>query len=644
MLDLSRVWPEWKAVEKLGEGSFGKVYRCEREEYGIKSVCAIKVISIPQSQAEIESMSFEGITADGARTYYSDVVNDFANEIKLMEMLKGAPNVVSVENYKIVERENEIGWDIYIRMEYLQSFVSYSKNKRFSEADVKKFALDIANALDVCSKSGVIHRDVKPDNIFVDKFGSFKLGDFGVARRLEGSMSMMSKKGTYSYMAPEVFKGEKYDNRADIYSLGMVMYKLLNRNRDPFIDLNAPVIGFKERNEAIERRRSGEKLPAPVDASPAMADVILKACEYRPEDRYSTVEEFKAALDAVPVIFEEPTVAARDFELPVPAPIEADYNDETVVVAPVLEEETELMGEEPTVMAGEEPTVMADDEATVMADPDATALADEAYDEEPTVTEEKEEVRKDNTNVIIALVALAVLTLCSVFAIFAKPDAGSQGNAPATETQKKEEFYYNGEKIAVGDYVTFGSYEQDNDTSNGKEDIEWLVLDKEGDRMLVISKYALDCQPYNQEWEDVTWETCTLRSWLNEEFIYEAFTSTKLSQIPTVTVTADANPNYDTDPGNDTQDKVFLLSIDEANEYFDSYEARECTPTEYATAQGVYVSDSTGYEGNCWWWLRSPGVYQYAAAYVYYDGDVGDYGSTVSSSINAVRPALWINL
>ena len=198
--------------------------------------------------------------------------------------------------------------------------------------------------------------------------------------------------------------------------------------------------------------------------------------------------------------------------------------------------------------------------------------------------------------------------------------------------------------VQIGDYITFGKYEQDNDTSNGKEDIEWLVLDKDGDRMLVISKYALDCQPYNQEWVDVTWETCTLRSWLNDEFINEAFTSTELSQIPTVTVTADANPNYDTDPGNDTQDKVFLLSIDEANEYFDSYEARECTPTEYATAQGVYVSDSTGYEGNCWWWLRSPGVYQYAAAYVYYDGDVGDYGSTVSSSINAVRPALWINL
>lgn len=196
----------------------------------------------------------------------------------------------------------------------------------------------------------------------------------------------------------------------------------------------------------------------------------------------------------------------------------------------------------------------------------------------------------------------------------------------------------------VGDYITFGSYEQDNDLSNGKESIEWLVLDKQDGKVLVISKYALDAKPYNDEYVDVTWETCTLRSWLNDEFFSEAFTSSEKSQIPTVTVTADSNPNYDTNPGNNTQDKVFLLSIDEANEYFDSDGERECKPTEYAIAQGAFMSESTGYEGNCYWWLSTPGRSSSYACSVYYNGYVYNNGSRVDNLIVAVCPAMWIEL
>lgn len=485
MLDLSRVWPEWKAVEKIGEGSFGKVYKCEREEFGIKSVCAIKIISIPQSQAELESMSFEGVSKEGARTYYGDVVKDFANEIKLMEMLKGAPNVVNVENFRIIERENEIGWDIYIRMEYLQSFVSYSKNRKFTEAEVKKFALDISNALDVCSKNGVIHRDVKPDNIFVDKFGSFKLGDFGVARKLEGTMSVMSKKGTYSYMAPEVFRGEKYDCRADIYSLGMVMYKLLNRNRDPFVDVNSAAIGFKERNEAIERRRRGEKLPAPVDASLSMAAVILKACEFKAEDRYATVADFKAAIlgtneaPAVTVapVEEEATVAARDyfdktvaareFELPTPAPAQADFNDETVVIDnPITSDDTMIIGGyEPTAIDNKSAAIY-DKDATVIADedPNETVIADAPYDVPTDVAEDGDISAKDGKGknkkktVIIVIAVLCVLGMLAALGwLLDKNAKKANDSASVSESVVAEDDHYHyttaKELIESGDYA-----------------------------------------------------------------------------------------------------------------------------------------------------------------------------------------------
>ena len=190
----------------------------------------------------------------------------------------------------------------------------------------------------------------------------------------------------------------------------------------------------------------------------------------------------------------------------------------------------------------------------------------------------------------------------------------------------------------VGDYVFFGAHEQDNNTSNGKEDIEWLVLEVKDGKALVISKYALDCQQYNTSYTGVTWETCTLRKWLNNDFINSAFTADEKAMIPTVTVSADKNPDYSTDPGNATQDQVFLLSITEANKYFSSDSARQCKPTEYAVANGAYVNISKG------WWLRSPGNHQNLAAYVNYDGVVREGGDYVNIGNRAFRPALWIDL
>ena len=191
----------------------------------------------------------------------------------------------------------------------------------------------------------------------------------------------------------------------------------------------------------------------------------------------------------------------------------------------------------------------------------------------------------------------------------------------------------------VGDYFTFGSYEQDIDTTNGKEDIEWLVLDKQDDKILIISKYALDTVPYNKDVRSVTWETCTLRKWLNNDFYNSAFNEEEKTKIKSSTVTADANPEYDTDPGNNTGDKVFLLSINEVRKYFSTWEARKCVPTDYAIAQGACVSDS-----HCWWWLRSPGYDSDYAARVYNDGDVYYYGYGVDDDYDCVRPALWIEI
>lgn len=217
---------------------------------------------------------------------------------------------------------------------------------------------------------------------------------------------------------------------------------------------------------------------------------------------------------------------------------------------------------------------------------------------------------------------------------------GYKDSAEKAESIKLVQLKKKFENAEVGDYIEFGIYEQDGDISNSEEDIEWLVLDKKAGKILVISKYALDCKQYNISDIDVTWETCTLRKWLNNDFINAAFSAGEQAMIPTVTVSADKNPAYSTNPGNATQDQVFLLSITEANKYFNSDSARQCKPTDYAVANGAWESDS----GNCWWWLRSPGYYQDSAARVSWVGTIDVDGYDVDNSISAVRPALWIDL
>ncbi len=206
-------------------------------------------------------------------------------------------------------------------------------------------------------------------------------------------------------------------------------------------------------------------------------------------------------------------------------------------------------------------------------------------------------------------------------------------------TETKEEKVENTQKNAtdIGDIITFGNYEQDNNTSNGKEPIEWQVLAKENNKLFLISKEALDCQEYYySSYTDITWETCSLRFWLNDTFLNTAFSEKERSLIQTTTVSADKNPEYETNPGNETTDKVFLLSITEV----EKYDIGKCIPTDYAVGNGAYGS-SYRY---CWWWLRSPGDNQDRAALINHDGEVCFYGFAVDYNHACVRPAMWINL
>ena len=214
-----------------------------------------------------------------------------------MEYFRGNSYIVSVEDFKVMEYLDAIGWEISIRMEYLTSFMDYCAEKQLTEKEVIKLGMDLSKALEYCRKLKIIHRDIKPENIFVSRFGDFKLGDFGIARELERTMSGFSKKGTYSYMAPEMYKGEKYDSRVDIYSLGIVLYRLMNHNRLPFMSLEKQFITYRDKENALNKRVAGEQMGIPADAGEQFARIILKACAYDPAQRYQTPEELYGALD-----------------------------------------------------------------------------------------------------------------------------------------------------------------------------------------------------------------------------------------------------------------------------------------------------------------------------------------------------------
>ncbi len=193
----------------------------------------------------------------------------------------------------------------------------------------------------------------------------------------------------------------------------------------------------------------------------------------------------------------------------------------------------------------------------------------------------------------------------------------------------------------IGDTIFFGKYEQDNKTSNGAEEIEWKVLDKDQDgKMLVVSKYALDCRHYHSSATQVTWETSDIRKWLNNDFISTAFTKSEKDKINTTTLENRDNADYNTDGGNSTKDKVFLLSIDETLTYFPLSVDRVCLATKYAESHGSQLEKLTR---SCRWWLRSPGSSSYTASAVKVDGFVLQMGAPVSGEKRSIRPAMWID-
>ena len=290
-------WPGWKIVKDLGGGTYGRVYEIERTISGIQEKAALKIVSRPKNKDEIESYYNEGYSkADLIASYESEIQN-YVQEYKLMKELQGESNIVSCDDFTLVPHEDGIGGDIFIRMELLTSLQQILRERSLSEQEIIKLGKDISHALVLCESKNIIHRDIKPANIMVSQFGNYKLGDFGVSKIMDHE-TYATAMGTPDYQAPEVVHMEKYGQTADIYSLGITLYWLLNNRRMPFIDANQQIT-LVVKNEAMDRRYRGEKLPAPKNGSAKLKKIVLKACEYQPENRYLSAQEMYDALDAL---------------------------------------------------------------------------------------------------------------------------------------------------------------------------------------------------------------------------------------------------------------------------------------------------------------------------------------------------------
>ena len=302
--ELRDVWPEWHVAGRLGSGAFGDVFQIYRDNFGIRVDSALKVIQMSSTDSTV----ILPMNKDDQERAKDDIPDPLRSEIQIMEALRGAPNIVTIEDFYF--RREGLTCSLFVRMELLTSLQEIlqgppGQHSLSSIPEIIKLGRDICKALIYCENKEIIHRDIKPENLFVDEFGEYKVGDFGASKRMDTVhvARTMTGIGTLSYMAPEVFRGQSYNNTVDIYALGLVLYCLLNNGRMPFLPADGSYT-MRDIDSANYKRLHGTPLPAltgkTVGGEPVsdwLDTAVRKACAVDPADRYQTAKEFYNALN-----------------------------------------------------------------------------------------------------------------------------------------------------------------------------------------------------------------------------------------------------------------------------------------------------------------------------------------------------------
>ena len=295
-IELPDRWRDWTIIEEIGHGAYGTVYRAERIFGEQIYTSAIKVIEI-DPQDDINWSLLSRVSEERKQAHYKHRKEKYEREIKVLNDLEGQPHIVSIKDFEIVEAPDHSLLQIFIQMELLTGLQAYANTCGMEEEDIIRMGLDLCDALICCKNHEIIHRDIKPNNIFVKngRPATFKLGDFGVAISTDNSKTTMA--GTPRYLAPEIVKGSKQaSHQTDLYALGLVLYELSNQGKPPYTPQDKEIISDYMYQEILQRRLKSRHLPPPATASAPLARIILKACAFDPNERYKDAEEMQRDL------------------------------------------------------------------------------------------------------------------------------------------------------------------------------------------------------------------------------------------------------------------------------------------------------------------------------------------------------------
>ena len=626
----------------LGQGGFGITYLGMDELH--KKKVAIKEF-FPQGivTRNIEYEDTVTVTLVGEKENYDKGKERFLKEAQTMAMFSKDKGIVKALDFF------EINNTAYIVMEYLEGVTLKQylrENKRIVAEDLVELLVPLIEALDEIHSQGLIHRDISPDNIMVLPDGRIKLMDFGAARDYtefgEKSLSIVLKPGN---APPEQYQTHGVQGPwTDIYALCATMYKCITGENPP---------------DAIDRLVDDhlKKISAfRIPVLPQIEEAIIKGMSVAAKDRYQNVGDFCEDLyggyeeNSEPEAEEsqaEPVVAEANVETKMDMlteespqskyPTTEAVQEREKLISKELSENAGLTSEENVAKAGIETDKNDAGNKVPEQSPEKEKVSITPEKEGIPDNRGKEETKKIQKKNKYFLPIIGILILLGIAGAFAYNKSVSKKGTIAkveSSSQKKDK----NPDYKVGETIEFGNYPQEEDGT--EKPIEWIVMKNEGNQVLLLSKYVLDVKPYNEESKAVTWETSDIRKWLNNEFYTTAFNKAEKAKIRTSLIKNEDNSMYGTSGGNDTEDKVFLLSEKEAETLFSNDDERIAKATGYAEKSGVYVNE----EKAAWWWLRSPGDDSGSAAKVDNDGWVNRNGYDVDSRNDGVRPALHLNL
>ncbi len=619
----------------LGQGGFGVTYiafdHITRSRIAIKEYLPSEMVMRPHGSSLLT------IYSEDLREDYEYGKKQFLEEAKILSKFVGNEHIVSIQN---VFEENATA---YFTMEYMEGVTLKQQlqesNQPLSVQDANRILLPIMEALDWVHSKGIIHRDISPDNIMMRTDGTAKLIDFGAARNSTGekskSLDIILKHG----FAPI----EQYTRRGrqgpytDVYAMAATYYYAITGKVPP------DAIERSEKDELIPPSKQGVTIP------PQTEEVLLKALSVNASERYQTMASFYQMMaesmtaQGKAVDNYRKTIIATDIDQAIQKDRAAKKKRIRVIaaIAAVSMLAVAVSGYilfanhiQPNSMLTASP--VPESPAIEPAKPEPSLMPAPKPDPEPAAEPEPE---------------------------------------PVEHVPKQGISLVKGDYTTPGSIVAFGCYEQDNNEENGPEAIEWIILDSKDNTRLLISRYNVDCQPYNTGGNaaSVTWETSTLRSWLNDEYLESAFVPEDQDAILVTTVNNNhrqAFTDFRAADVPDTEDRLFLLSYAEAWKYFQVDKERTCPASRFAASRGAYVNKDNKSSP---WWLRSPGDGKGYASFVFTDGTlwsgaIGEsgYGSVMpagsnrvladgtlwykldhsyaSSSDIGIRPALWIDL